>query len=125
MTSKTQTIKGDNYQIVPTFAGSELKIELKGTFDMTATPQLSVFLVGVESDVRQLDVRELVFDVSEVYYLGSSCIKSFVTLLESLKKFRAPPQLHVLISPRLDWHERTFSILARLSPSLVTLEKAK
>ncbi|MGC4068607.1 MAG: hypothetical protein QM784_28940 [Polyangiaceae bacterium] len=125
MTSTSQTIKGDNYQIEPTFQGTKLKVALKGTFDMTATPQLSVFLVGVESDSRQLDLREIVLDVSEVYYLGSSCIKSFVSLVESLKKLSFPPQLRVLISPRLDWHERTFSILARLSPALVTIEKAK
>jgi anti-anti-sigma regulatory factor len=125
MTLRTQPIKADNYQLEATASDGRLQIRLKGTFDMTATPDLSLFLVSLETEIQRLGVRELVIDVVEVYYLGSSCIKSFVALVEALKKVEGRPRAQVLVNPRLDWHERTFSILARLSPSQVTLERAK
>jgi anti-anti-sigma regulatory factor len=125
MTLRTQPVKADSHELEATESPNQLRLRLKGTFDMTATPDLSLFLVSVEGDLRQIAVRELIIDVVDVYYLGSSCIKSFVALIEATRKSENPPQVRVLISARLDWHERTFSILARLAPALVTLEKAK
>ncbi len=125
MTLRTQPVKADSYSLEVVEVGDQGRIQLKGTFDMTATPDLSLFLVSIEGEVSRLHWREVIIDVSEVYYLGSSCIKSFVALIEALKKVDFHPQVRVLVNPRLDWHERTFSILSRLAPTLVTLEKAK
>lgn len=125
MTLRTQPVKADSYSLEVVEAGAQGRIQLKGTFDMTATPDLSLFLVSIEGEVSRLHWREVIIDVTEVYYLGSSCIKSFVALIEALKKVDFHPQVRVLVNPRLDWHERTFSILSRLAPTLVTLEKAK
>lgn len=125
MTLRTQPITADGYSLETVNTDEQLNIRLKGTFDMTATPDLSLFLVSLESEIKRLKFRDVVIDVVEVYYLGSSCIKSFVALIEAMKKFDFHPQTRVLVNPRLDWHERTFSILARLAPALVTLEKAK
>lgn len=125
MTLRTQPVTADSYSLEATEVATQVGIRLKGTFDMTATPDLSLFLVSIESEVKRLQFRDVVIDVVEVYYLGSSCIKSFVALIEGMKKFDFHPRTRVLINPRLDWHERTFSILARLAPALVSLEKAK
>jgi anti-anti-sigma regulatory factor len=125
MTLKTEPIKMENYSLEAVANATVLNIRLKGTFDMTATPSLSLFLVSIETEIKRLRLQEITVDVAEVYYLGSSCIKSFVSLIESLKKLDFLPRARVLTNPRLDWHERTFSILARLAPALVTIEKAK
>jgi len=125
MTLRTQPIKTDSYRLEATLLPEKLNVVLKGTFDMTATPDLALYLVSIEAEVKRLEIREVVIDVVEVYYLGSSCIKSFVTFVEAMKKHGFHPQVRVLTNPRLDWHERTFSVLARLSPALVTLERAK
>lgn len=125
MTLKTEPVKMENYSLEAVDNVKALSIRLKGTFDMTATPDLSLFLVSIESEIKRLRFQEITVDVADVYYLGSSCIKSFVSLIESLKKLDFLPRARVLISPRLDWHERTFSILARLAPALVSIEKAR
>ena len=57
--------------------------------------------------------------------LRTQPIKTGSYSLESLKMVDFHPRARVLINPRLDWHDRTFSILARLAPVLVTLEQAK
>jgi hypothetical protein len=125
MSLRTQPIKAGNYSLEASEGNNQGSIRLKGTFDMTATPDLSLFLVSVEGEIKRLRWQDITIDVTEVYYLGSSCIKSFVALIEALKKVDFHPRARVLINPRLDWHDRTFSILARLAPALVTLEKAK
>jgi hypothetical protein len=121
----TQAVKAESYALEIVDASADFRIRMTGTFDMTATSDLALFLVSIEGEIHRLRIRDITIDVSEVYYLGSSSIKSFVALIEALKKYDFHPRIRMLVSPRLDWHERTFSILARLSPTLVTLEKAK
>jgi hypothetical protein len=125
MNLRTQPVEAEGYSLEAVDSGERGSLRLKGTFDMTANPNLSLFLVSIEGEIQRLHWCEVILDVTEVYYLGSSCIKSFVALIEALKKVSSRPQIRVVVSPRLDWHERTFSILARLAPTLVTIEKAK
>jgi anti-anti-sigma regulatory factor len=125
MNLRTQPVKTGSYSLEAVDDATNGRIRLMGTFDMTATPDLSLFLVSIEGEIKRLQWQEVIIDVTEVYYLGSSCIKSFVALIEGVKKIDRRHQVRVLINPRLDWHERTFAILARLAPTLVTLERAK
>jgi anti-anti-sigma regulatory factor len=125
MSLRTLPVKADSYSLEVIEAVAQLRIRLTGTFDMTAAPNLSLFLVSVEGELRRLQIGEIIFDVTEVYYLGSSCIKAFVDLIAAARKLDTHPQIRVRVNPRLDWHDRTFAILARLAPTLVTLEKAE
>jgi hypothetical protein len=125
MTLRTEQIKKEGYSLEAAEGIAEIHLRLTGTFDMTTTADLSLFLVSIEGEVKRLQTTELVINVVEVCYLGSSCIKSFVALVEAMKRLYTHPRTRILINPRLDWHERTFSILARLAPDQVILEKAK
>lgn len=113
-----------SFQLTPLLAEGQLRIVMKGTFDMEAAIDLAHFFGSVMTDVKELSLTNIVIDAAEVYYLGSSCIKSLVTLIGQLKACSFHPQLRVVISPQLDWHERAFAILVRLSPRQVTIEKA-
>lgn len=124
MTLRTASIKKDGYSLDAFAGNAQLQIRMTGTFDMTAAPDLSLFLVSIETELRRLRVPELVIDVMEVYYLGSSSIKSFVALVEAMKQMELRPRARILTNKQLDWHERTFSILARLAPIQVALEKS-
>jgi hypothetical protein len=125
MSLRTQPVKKDGYALEAAEGASQIQARLTGTFDMTATADLSLFLVSIEGELKRLQANELVINVVEVYYLGSSCIKSFVALVEGVKKQDLRPRIRIMVNPRLDWHERTFSILARLAPGAVTLERAR
>lgn len=125
MSLRTEPVKKDGYSLEATEGTAQIHARLTGTFDMTATADLALFLASIEHELKRTRSDELVINVVEVYYLGSSCIKSFVALVEAVKRQEHRPRLKVLINPRLDWHERTFSILARLAPALVTLEHAR
>ncbi len=123
MGSNLERVRADGYSIEASERHQRLAVTLSGTFDMTAAADLQQFLDAVRSEVMATNPRELEIDVTSVYYLGSSCIKAFVTLTASLKDSHKRPHMKVVTSARLDWQERTFAVLARLAPDMVTVER--
>ena len=123
MAKNLERVKKDGYSIEARERSQLLSVVLTGTFDMTATQDLQKFLEEVRAEVIATKPRELEMDVSSVYYLGSSCIKAFVSLTAALKAAPKRPLMRILTSSRLDWQERTFAVLARLAPDLVVVER--
>jgi anti-anti-sigma regulatory factor len=113
----------EGHSIVPRFEERRLILKLAGTFDMTSAHTLQVYLEQVAVEAREKQLLELVVDVVDVYYLGSSCIKSFVTLTVGLQNGTAGLLLRVVTNPRLDWQDRAFSVLARIAPQRVLVEQ--
>jgi hypothetical protein len=123
MARNLERVKADGYSIEATEHNQRLSVALSGTFDMTAAQDLQRFLEEVKGEVLATNPRELQIDVSSVYYLGSSCIKAFVSLTAALKDAHKRPSFKVLTSARLDWQDRTFAVLARLAPEMVSVER--
>lgn len=123
MAKNLERVKKDGYSIEARERSQLLSVVLTGTFDMTATQDLQKFLEEVRAEVIATKPRELEMDVSSVYYLGSSCIKAFVSLTAALKAAPKRPLVRILTSSRLDWQERTFAVLARLAPDMVVVER--
>ena len=123
MAKNLERVKKDGYSIEARERSQLLSVVLTGTFDMTATQDLQKFLEDVRAEVMATKPRELEIDVSSVYYLGSSCIKAFVSLTAALKAAPKRPLMRILTSSRLDWQERTFAVLARLAPDMVVVER--
>lgn len=114
----------EGHSIVPKFVDRKLVLKMVGTFDMTSATALQLYLDQVQAEARKSQVLELVIDVAEVYYLGSSCIKAFVTLTVGMKSGTAGMLLRLITNPRLDWQERAFSVLARIAPDRVIVEQS-
>jgi anti-anti-sigma regulatory factor len=113
----------EGHSVVPRLQDRKLILKLSGTFDMTSAASLQLYLEQVQTEARKLALLELVIDVVEVYYLGSSCIKAFVTLTVGLQHGTAGMLLRIMTNPRLDWQDRAFSVLARIAPERVTVEQ--
>lgn len=122
MKSEVLELKHENFSITPKFEERRLSLKLTGTFDMASATALQIYLENVSQQARQKQLIELVVDVVEVYYLGSSCIKSFVTLTVGLQSGTAGLLLRIVTNPRLDWQERAFTVLSRIAPQRVRLE---
>ena len=116
MKLELESLTRETYSITPKLDGKRLFVKLAGTFDMTSAAPLQAYLEAVRSEARRLRILELLIDVSEVYYLGSSCIKCFVSLTVNLQRGTAGMLLRLLINSRLDWQERAFAVLSRLAP---------
>jgi anti-anti-sigma regulatory factor len=123
MKLKLEPLNREGHSIIPKAEDRKLLLKLTGTFDMTSATALQIYLDQVQQEARKAQLLELVIDVSEVYYLGSSCIKSFVTLTVGLQHGAAGMLLRIITNPRLDWQERAFLVLARIAPNRVTVEQ--
>jgi hypothetical protein len=123
MQLRLEPVTREGYSIVPRLEERRLFLKLSGTFDMTSAAALQSYLDQVQNEARNQQLLELVADVTEVYYLGSSCIKAFVTLTVGLQHGTAGMLLRILTNPRLDWQDRAFSVLARIAPDRVLLEQ--
>jgi len=124
MAGNLEAIRRDGYSIEAAERSNRLSVTLIGTFDMTASADLQRFLDVVRQEIIATSPQQLVVDVSSVYYLGSSCIKAFVSLTAAMKAYPKHPKIRVVTSSRLDWQDRTFAVLARLAPGIVTVERA-
>jgi anti-anti-sigma regulatory factor len=124
MARNLEPIKKDGYSIEASERNNRLSVVLNGTFDMTAAQDLQRFLDDVRQEAEATYPVQLDIDVSSVYYLGSSCIKAFVSLTAAMKAQLRRPKIRVITSSRLDWQDRTFAVLARLAPELVTVERS-
>ena len=124
MTKSLAPVRSDNYSIEATEHRNRLTVVLTGTFDMSAVQDLQSFLSHVRQEVEATNPTHLDVNVSAVYFLGSSCIKAFVSLTAAMKVLPKRPKLTIVTSARLDWQGRTFAVLARLAPEIVTIERA-
>jgi hypothetical protein len=121
MNRNLERIDRNGYAIEATERNSNLSVVLVGTFDMTAARDLQNFLADVREEMVATAPAQLDIDVTAVCYLGSSCIKAFVSLTAAMKALHKRPKIRVTTSARLDWQDRTFAVLARLAPEIVTV----
>lgn len=119
MAKSLERVKRDGYTIEAREHNQRVSVVLNGTFDMAASQDLQAFFDDLQTEIVATNPYELAIDVSSVYYLGSSCIKAFVSLTAALKSAPKRPSMQILTSSRLDWQERTFAVLTRLAPEIV------
>jgi hypothetical protein len=99
-------------------------IRFSGTADMDATAPLDVFLKRLHGEVSRTRVRTVIFDLSALDFMNSSCFKCFVTWIDSVAKVPAEGRydVHFVSQPHLQWQRRSLEALHRFAPDVVTLD---
>ena len=107
----------DQGSIVVTFTGNG---------DMEAVDALGGFLKLVHRSAVELRVARVVFDLSGLYFMNSSCFKAFVTLIDTVS--RTEPRAYGVCfrtNPRIHWQRRSLEALRYLAPKVVEVEPLK
>lgn len=111
------------FGITPELSDARLALRVTGNGDMAAAQPLERYLKQVHKEAMRLRVAEVRVDVSELYFMNSSCLKSFVTWIDTLSNGAEHPyRIRFLGSAKLVWQKRTFDVLQRLGPAVVRLE---
>ena len=108
------------FEATPTLAEKVLGIEFSGTGDMNAIALLSEYLKQVHLEALRLNVVEVSCDLQKLVFMNSSCFKSFVVWIDTVKNAPAPYQIRFLTDPRLHWQRRSLEALRRLAVNVVT-----
>jgi hypothetical protein len=113
-----------SFSLAPTLADARLTIKFSGNADMAAISTLSVYLKSVHIQAQKLGVREVAFDLRELYFMNSSCFKSFVTWIEAASSADKSEAYRIkfLANAKLHWQRRSLEALRCLADHIVSVE---
>jgi hypothetical protein len=111
------------FAIEPDLDDTRLLLRVTGNGDMAAAEPLDRYLKLVHKEALRVRVKEVAVNLCELYFMNSSCLKSFVTWIDTLSTVvDRRYKIRLIGSPKLVWQRRTLDVLQRLGPSVVNLE---
>jgi hypothetical protein len=118
-----ETVNKPGFSLTPSLVDGNLAIKFSGNADMAAMSTLAVYLRSVHGEAMQLGVREVTVDLTELYFMNSSCFKSFVTWIEAASSAGASAyRIKFLANPKLHWQRRSLEALRCLADDIVTVQ---
>ncbi|HEY3595208.1 MAG TPA: hypothetical protein VGL13_15085 [Polyangiaceae bacterium] len=119
-----EAVNKPSFSLTPSFADGKLTVKFAGNADMAATSTLAVYLKSVHNEALQLGVKEVVVDLNELYFMNSSCFKSFVTWIESAASTGPSGAYHIkfLANAKLHWQRRSLEALRCLADHIVSVQ---
>ena len=71
-----------------------------------------------------ISVSEVGFDLRSLYFMNSSCLKAFVTLVDKVVRGTAPSYvIRFSANPQLHWQKRSFEALKRFALCVVRVDE--
>jgi len=89
---------------------------------MNAIALLSDYLKQVHVEALRLAVAEVSCDLQQLAFMNSSCFKSFVVWIDTVKNSPVRYQIAFKTNPNLHWQRRSLEALRRLAANIVTIE---
>jgi len=112
----------DGFRATPSVADTRLVIVFAGSGDMNAIALLADYLKQVHAEALRLTVSEVTCDLKQLTFMNSSCFKSFVVWIDTVKNAPRLYQIRFLTDPNLHWQRRSLEALRRLAVNIVTVE---
>ncbi len=112
------------FSFEPSHDGEMLLVRFTGNADMNAMKILSSCLKRLHDEAVRLQVREVMCDFTGLFFMNSSCFKSFVawiTTVEALEP-RARYRIRMRSNMQLHWQKRSLEALRCLAEKIVTIE---
>lgn len=106
----------------PELDGRRLRVSFEGTGDVAAIELLSQFLKRAHAEALRLGLTEVSCDFRKLTFMNSSCFKSFVVWIDTVKNLAQPYQIRFITEPSMQWQRRSLEALRRLATSVVIVE---
>lgn len=113
---------GDGFQAVAALDGTLMSIAFSGSGDMNAIDLLAGYLKQVHEEALRLSVAEVQCDFRNLGFMNSSCFKSFVVWIDTVKNAPVAYKISFLTDPNLHWQRRSLEALRRLATNIVSIE---
>jgi len=115
-------VGGEGFQVTPVLIDFNLRLVFSGNGDMNATGVVSEYLKLVHEEAIRLGLAQVSCDFKQLTFMNSSCFKSFVVWIDTVKNSEVRYQIAFLTNPNLPWQRRSLEALRRLAANLVTIE---
>jgi hypothetical protein len=113
---------GDGFQAVATLEEPRLSIAFSGSGDMNAIELLAGYLKQVHEQALRLSIQQVRCDFRRLGFMNSSCFKSFVVWIDTVKNAPIAYKISFLTDPNLHWQRRSLEALRRLAVDVVSIE---
>ena len=117
------SIKLEGFSVDPELRREKLIIVFRGSGDIEAMAPLRAYLMNVHSEAQLSKRTEVVVDLHELYFMNSSCIKTFMMWIGQVGN--APGggyQIRFLTDRNLRWQRRTLESMRRMAPETLVVE---
>lgn len=103
---------------------SPVVVRLTGNADMVVHDRLKVFLDGVHATARSSPRSEVLFDLTELYFMNSSCLSLFVRFINAVVELPASDRIRVRFrsNPNLRWQAKSLAALRGFAEDVVSVE---
>jgi hypothetical protein len=117
-------IKTPHFSADWTNSGAELAISLRGNADMAVQDEVKGFLEKLHEAARTARAREAVFDVTELYFMNSSCLSLFLRFINGIMELPASERYRIRFrsNPNLRWQRKSLAALRAYAQDVVGVE---
>lgn len=115
-------IRGTGFALVPLPEHPVPTVKFSGNGDTEAVAPLDRFLKLLHKNLLDDQSTRVDVDLCDLYFMNSSCLKAFVSLIYKVNTTGRPYQIHLQMNPRQPWQRRSLEPLKRLAPAVVFLE---
>ncbi len=112
----------EGFEVAPMLVDRTLSLVFSGSGDMNAIALLSDYLKQVHVEALRLAVAEVSCNLQQLVFMNSSCFKSFVVWIDTVKNSPVRYQIAFKTNPNLHWQRRSLEALRRLAANIVTIE---
>jgi len=111
-----------DFACAPSYEQGSLTITFSGTGDVGAVELLADYLKRAHAEAERLLVSEVRCDFRKLSFMNSSCFKSFVVWIDTVKNANRQSRIRFLTDPEMHWQKRSLEALRRLATNVVTVE---
>lgn len=117
-------LRREGFSLEATVSRDEIRVKFSGNGDMETAPLLSNYLKQIHAEACRAGVSGVTFDFQELYFMNSSCFKSFVSWINLVNKMGPDARylIRFITLQSLRWQSRSLEALRNFAPSLVSVE---
>jgi hypothetical protein len=120
---KFSPLREKSFSLIPVADAATPTVKVAGNGDSEIVSPLGRILRLVHATLIENACTAVSVDLSELYFLNSSCLKAFVTWIHQAKTAERTYEIRLRMNPGLPWQRRSLEPLRRLAPGVVFLEQ--
>jgi len=115
-------VASESFGAVATLEPGRISIVFSGSGDMKAIDLLARYLKQVHERAMTEGIAEVRCDFRQLAFMNSSCFKSFVVWIDTVKSAGGAYKIGFVTNPTLHWQRRSLEALRRLAVDTVSIE---
>jgi hypothetical protein len=119
-------VHDEGFQVTSVRRERGIIVQLVGNADMRAISHLDTFLSALHRVLTKLSLEQATFDVRDLYFMNSSCLRCFVTFLIEAAELSGSTRYSVrfLSNPRMQWQTKSLEALRACAMDVVSVESS-